>query len=49
MATANLRLVVSIAKNYAGRSRDLSLLVLVQEGSEGLYKAVDKFRAATRF
>ncbi|MCY4577125.1 MAG: sigma-70 family RNA polymerase sigma factor [Candidatus Kaiserbacteria bacterium] len=49
LATANLRLVVSIAKNYAGRSRDLSLLDLVQEGSEGLYKAVDKFEPQRGF
>ena len=43
LATANLRLVVSIAKNYSTRSRDLSLLDLVQEGANGLYKAVDDF------
>ena len=49
LATANLRLVVSIAKNYAGRSRDLSLLDLVQEGAEGLYKAVDKFEPKRGF
>ena len=49
LATANLRLVVSIAKNYAGRSRDLSLLDLVQEGAEGLYKAVDKFEPQRGF
>ena len=49
LATANLRLVVSIAKNYAGRSRDLSLLDLVQEGVEGLYKAVDKFEPERGF
>ena len=49
LATANLRLVVSIAKNYAGRSRDLNLLDLVQEGSEGLYKAVDKFEPQRGF
>ena len=49
LATANLRLVVSIAKNYAGRSRDLGLLDLVQEGAEGLYKAVDKFEPERGF
>ncbi|MDE0243542.1 MAG: sigma-70 family RNA polymerase sigma factor [Candidatus Kaiserbacteria bacterium] len=49
LATANLRLVVSIAKNYAGRSRDLNLLDLVQEGVEGLYKAVDKFEPQRGF
>ena len=49
LATANLRLVVSIAKNYASRSRDLNLLDLVQEGADGLYKAVDKFEASRGF
>jgi RNA polymerase primary sigma factor len=46
---SNLRLVISIAKNYRGQG--LSFLDLIQEGNVGLMRAVDKFdyRQGNRF
>jgi len=43
LVEANLRLVAKIAQKYANRTKNLTFLDLVQEGSVGLMEAVDKF------
>jgi RNA polymerase primary sigma factor len=47
LSSANLRLVVAIAKRY--RNRGLSFLDLIQEGNTGLLRAVDKYESARGF
>lgn len=47
LAEANLRLVVSIAKNY--RNRGLPFADLIQEGNRGLMRAVDKYEWRLKF
>lgn len=43
LITANLRLVVSVAKRYATINSTMHLLDLIQEGNMGLMRAIDKF------
>lgn len=47
LASSNLRLVVSIAKNYTGRG--LAFLDLIEEGNNGLLKSLDKYRVEKGF
>lgn len=47
LTDANLRLVVNIAKKYSNRG--LSFLDLIQEGNQGLLRAVDKFEVEKGF
>jgi len=49
LVNSNLKLVVSIAKRFMGRSQHLKLLDLIQEGNIGLIKAIKRFKPKKGF